>query len=56
MYGQLRSVSGLAPYMEGRVVDLLHRDVQRALENQWYMARLDTKRWGGGEGEGKGGV
>ena len=30
--------------MEGSIVNMIHKDVQRALENQWYMARLDTKR------------
>jgi len=38
---QLSSV----PYLDGPVVALLHRDVQRALESQWQMARLETARY-----------
>jgi hypothetical protein len=26
------------------VVDMLHKEVQRSMENQWQMARLETKR------------
>lgn len=26
------------------MVDMLHKEVQRSMENQWQMARLETKR------------
>jgi hypothetical protein len=32
------------PYQESVVVDMLHKEVQRSMENQWQMARLETKR------------
>ncbi|KAF8056768.1 secA [Scenedesmus sp. PABB004] len=43
--GSLLSSGQLAPYQESVVVDLLHREVQKGLENQWQMARLETKKY-----------
>lgn len=34
----------MVPYQESVVVDMLHKEVQRSMENQWQMARLETKR------------
>uniref|UniRef100_A0A383VIS3 chloroplast protein-transporting ATPase n=1 Tax=Tetradesmus obliquus TaxID=3088 RepID=A0A383VIS3_TETOB len=43
--GSLLSSGQLLPYQESVVVDLLHREVQKSMENQWQMARLETKRY-----------
>jgi len=42
--GSLMSSGQLLPYQESVVVDMLHKEVQRSMENQWQMARLETKR------------
>lgn len=42
--GSLLSTGQLLPYQESVVVDMLHKEVQRSMENQWQMARLETKR------------
>jgi hypothetical protein len=42
--GGLLSSGQLLPYQESVVVDMLHKEVQRSMENQWQMARLETKR------------
>jgi hypothetical protein len=42
--GSLLSSGQLLPYQETVVVDMLHREVQKSMENQWQMARLETKR------------
>lgn len=47
MAGSLLSSGQLLPYQESVVVDLLHREVQKTMENQWQMARLETKRYAG---------
>jgi len=44
-------------YVEGLVVALLHDEVQRMMESQWQMARLETKKYdevGGMDSEGGG--
>jgi hypothetical protein len=43
--GGLLSSGQLLPYQESVVVDMLHKEVQRSMENQWQMARLETKRY-----------
>lgn len=42
--GSLLSSGQLLPYQESVVVDMLHKEVQKSMENQWQMARLETKR------------
>jgi hypothetical protein len=42
--GGLLASGQLLPYQESVVVDMLHKEVQRSMENQWQMARLETKR------------
>lgn len=42
--GSLLSSGRLLPYQESVVVDMLHKEVQKSMENQWQMARLETKR------------
>lgn len=43
--GGLLASGQLLPYQESVVVDMLHKEVQRSMENQWQMARLETKRY-----------
>eukprot|EP00879_Flechtneria_rotunda_P017132 GHRR01017942.1.p1 GENE.GHRR01017942.1~~GHRR01017942.1.p1 ORF type:complete len:543 (+),score=236.66 GHRR01017942.1:82-1629(+) len=43
--GTLLSSGNLLPYQESVLVDVLHREVQKGMENQWQMARLETKRY-----------
>lgn len=42
--GAWLSSGNLLPYQESVVVNMLHKEVQKSLENQWQMARLETKK------------